>query len=192
MQTTITLLAGEPAPRDECWYTVLTNTDYVTADGTLHYQAVKGKRFKAASNKSWTHELSGRLVSLAGDAAAIADDARNRLANVRQGYLDRGAAIPSKMIVVGVACATVAEITTTPANVPRIDVIYTPQSQDTAHSGIVTYQTVTNDDLDPVRFWLKQRLRIVREPDFHNLITSCGALIAALVPFAPEYRNLPA
>jgi hypothetical protein len=174
MQTSITPLAGTPVSRDECWYTVLTNTDYVTTDGTLHYQAVKGKPFKAAANKSWTHELSGRLVSLAGDAAAIADDARNRLANVRQGYLDRGETIPSKMIVVGVACARVAEITTTPANVPRIEVIYTPQVQDTAHSDIVTYKTVTNDDLDPVRFWLRQRLRIVRGPDFQNLIASCG------------------
>jgi hypothetical protein len=181
MQARISPTAGSPVPGDECWYTVLTNSDHVTGDGTLHYQAVKGNRFKAAVNKSWAHELSGRLVSLAGDAAAIADDARNRLANVRQGYVSRGERIPSKIVLIGVACAKAVEITTAPANVPRLEIVYTPLPHDTAHSDIVTYQTATKDDLDPVRFWLMRRLHVVREPDFPTLITSCGSTVAASV-----------
>ena len=175
MQAANNPVVGAPTSDQECWYTVLTNSGHVTADKTLHYQAVKGNRLREAINKAWSHELSGRLISLAGDAAAILHDARNRLANVHQGYIDRGQTIPSKIILTGVACATASEIRATPPNVPRIDVVYTPiMPSDPAHSDIVTYQAATKDDLDLVRDWLIRTLRVIQGESFESLVDSCG------------------
>jgi hypothetical protein len=174
----LNLIADEPVPDGECWYTVLTNSDFITSDGTLHTQALKGKRISQAIGKQWSHELSGRLVSLAGDVAAITADAEDRVANARQNFINKGAKVPSKIKFVGVACAKAVEVRTPVPNRPEMDVVFTPDyPYDPAHSDVVTYGTTTHEDVDPAREWLRRTLRIVRLQDLDNLIASCGPVL---------------
>ena len=63
MQAPAGLIPDAPVPEYERWYRLLTNTDYVTREGTVHYQALKGKAFQAPERKPWAHELSGQLAS---------------------------------------------------------------------------------------------------------------------------------
>lgn len=80
------LTEGEPVPDGECWYTVLTNDRHITSAGTVHAQALKGRRIATSTGMPWSHEMSGRLVSLSGDIAAIEADARQRVADGTSNY----------------------------------------------------------------------------------------------------------
>jgi hypothetical protein len=61
--------AGEPADATDVWLRVITENKYWKPNGTLHNSAFGGKAISPPdATKSWTLELSGRLLSLAKDA----------------------------------------------------------------------------------------------------------------------------
>jgi hypothetical protein len=171
MQPPRGLIPDAPAPDGECWYRLLTNEDHVTTDGTVHYQALKGRAFQPPrEQKPWSHELSGRLASLVTNITADAEAAMER---IRHAYIRRGQPIPGKIRFSGVACAVASELRLVIAGIP-IDVVYSPLTDDDAHSNVVTYQTASNDVLDPVRHWLMQTLRVIEPQDIEEQIASCG------------------
>ena len=171
MQAPPGLIPDAPVPGCECWYRLLTNTDYVTREGTVHYQALKGKVFKAPQErKPWAHELSGQLASLAD----IRNEAEVAVQRIHEGYIQRGQTIPSKMLFTGVACALARELRTVIADIRPTDIVYSPLPTDRAHSNFVTYQTASDEDLDPVRHWLMKTLRVIKPQDIEVRIASCG------------------
>src|ERR1035437_7214331 len=103
--------ADDPVPDGNCWFRVLINKKYVTDDGTLAYHALQGPgAFSEPDdvNKTWTQELSGRIVSIAGTEADITAEATKRVANIRQRQKK-----PSKHLVfAGVASGHTHELRT--------------------------------------------------------------------------------
>jgi hypothetical protein len=165
---------GDPLPDQECWFRPLTNEDHRTKDNTVHHQALKKRAFLPAVQKAWSHELSGRVVSRAGMAVDITNDAEARVTRARQGFVDRGQSVPSKLKFVGLACATAIELRSNHVGIAPIGIIYTPLPADSAHSDFVTYNTVTDADCDPARDWLIKKLRVVQPPNVSDLLRSCG------------------
>ena len=123
------------------------------------------------ATKPWAHELSGRLTSLVGD---IVGEAEAQVTKIREAFTRRNKPVPSKIQFAGVACATASELRATTMPVITTDVVYSPLHADAAHANFVTYQTILNEDLDPVRDWLKETLRVVEPQDINARITSCG------------------
>ena len=159
-------------PDHDCWYRVLTNNDHITRDGTVHYQALKRQAFRPPKDqKPWAHELSGRLVSLVDD---IVGEAEAQIVKIHANFARKNKPIPSKIRFVGIACATAAEIRAATLPVITIDVVYSPLPTDTAHANIVTYQTNSDEDLDPVRDWLRETFHVIEPQDINLRITSCG------------------
>lgn len=165
---------NEPVVDGECWFRVLTNTDYVTSDNTVHYQALKKSAFRESDGKPWSHEMSGRLVALAGKVDDIVAHAESRAQQIRERLTAQGKPVPRKIGFVGVACATVREICDQSECLTPRNVVYTPLADDSAHSDLVTFQTTSDEELDPVRNWLMAGLRVVRGTDVVRLIEGCG------------------
>src|SRR5262249_3600556 len=141
-------------------------------------QALKGfGAFFPAAQRPWSHELSGRIASLAAD---IVNEAEVIVAQIRQNFINKARSVPSKIVFTGVACATAAELRTT-GPLPT-DAIYTPDQNDLAHSDFVTYRTINDGDLDPVRERLRQTLRVLKPQDIPQLMTSCGVTATAASP----------
>lgn len=162
----------DSVPAHECWYRVLTNSSHITRDGTVHYQALKRQAFRPPKDqKPWAHELSGRLVSLVDD---IVGEAEAQIVKIHENFTRKNKHVPSKIRFVGIACATAAEVRAVVLPAITIDVVYSPLSKDTAHANIVTYQTASDEDLDPVRDWLRETLRVIEPQDINTRITSCG------------------
>jgi hypothetical protein len=173
MCVSIKLTPNSSVPDCECWYRVLTNKDHVTKDGRVHNQALKSRAFIQSTNRPWAHELSGRLSSLVQN---IEKEAQEAAESARRGFVDRGLPVPSKVCFSGVACARAVELRASQdVNLPT-DVVYTPLSTDNAHADFVTYATVSDDDLHPVRAWLKGNLRVIRPEDIGASIASCGVI----------------
>lgn len=167
------LVRDEAVPDPECWYRVLTNKDHVTRDNTIHFQALKTTAFSVTKQKAWTHELSGRLVRLAGD---IVTEAEDRLTRIRKAYVDRGQSVPSKIAFVGVGFATAQELRAPDGCSVQREVVYTPLLEDSAHSDFVTFDTHTDSEVDPVRYWLIKVLRVVSPQNLGELVaTSANA-----------------
>jgi hypothetical protein len=172
MQVPHGLGPDDPLPDCECWYRLLTNRDHVTRAGTVHYQALKRGAFRPPEgNKRWTHELSGRISSIVTDICA---DAESVIEAIRRRFDQRGQPVPSKIRFTGVACATAAELRRTGEPAKATDVVYSPLPTDTAHSNFVTYDTVSDDDLDPIRHWLMNVLRVIEPENIETKIDSCG------------------
>ena len=150
---------------------MLTNSSHVTRDGTVHYQALKGGVFEAPDQKPWAHELSGRITSLVVD---IVGEAEARVGEIRATYIQKKKSVPRKIRFAGVACATASELRAPTMPTITTDVVYSPLPEDAAHANFVTYQTISNEDLNPVRNWLKETLRVIKPQDINARITSCG------------------
>ena len=176
------LQPDSPASDGMCWYRVLTNTRHITAEGTVQSQALKGHTISAAIGKLWSHEVSGRLVSLAGDVAAIEADAHQRVTNIRSSYAaSHNGVIASNIVFVGVACAKSEEIRKVILDHFRMECVYTPQPpQDIAHSDIAIYAVETDANLEDVRDWLLRTLRAVRSNNLTTLVTACGTMTPQL------------
>jgi hypothetical protein len=167
------LVRDGAVPDQECWYRVLTNEDYITRHGTVHYQASKKGAFRRSTQKPWAHELSGRLSSLVTD---ILGEAEAAVTIARSGFTRRGQPIPRKICFVGVACATASKLRAGNEIAITTDVVYTPLDTDNAHSDFVTYGTMADEELDPVRDWLREGLRVIRPQDVEARVASCGAI----------------
>lgn len=164
-------VANTPVPDGDCWFRVLTNKDHATSDGTVHYQALKGGVFRASVGRAWTHELSGRIASEAGAHDDVADAAEAQVGAVRQKYLNRGEPVPSKIMFRGIAVATTQELRNAQL---ATDVMYTPRTEDAAHTDFVTYNTVTNEDIDPSREFLRKTLRVISPSELRQRLPVCG------------------
>jgi hypothetical protein len=62
----------------------------------------------------------------------------------------------------GVACALARELRTVIADSIPTDIVYSPLPTDAAHSNFVTYHTTADEDLDPVRYWLMETVRVIK------------------------------
>jgi hypothetical protein len=176
MQAPRGLVPDAPVPGSECWYRLLTNTDHVTRDGTVHYQALKRGAFQPPpEQKPWAHELSGRMASL---VANVSDDAETVIEDIRNRFVQQGKPLPSKICFAGLACAVSSELRTVTALDIATDVVYSPLLEDHAHSNFVTYNTAADEDLDPVRDWLRTILRVIKPQDVEVRIASCGQIPA--------------
>ena len=57
---------GDPASDDDTWFRVITDEEYLRADGRLKNRAFTGKAIAPPKGeREWQHELSGRLLSFA-------------------------------------------------------------------------------------------------------------------------------
>ncbi|WP_456629282.1 hypothetical protein [Bradyrhizobium sp. URHC0002] len=165
---------NQPLHDDACWFRTITNEDHLTRTGTLHYQALKGAQFSPADpGMAWDHELSGRAICLAGTAAQIEADGRSRIETIKNNYAAKGKVAPSKIKFVGVASATALEIRSDFGTV-KSDTAYTPNQADVAHSDLVTFGTASDSDVDQVRHWLQNRLRITPATNLVMLVSNCG------------------
>ena len=172
-------MADGPVAGNECWFRVVTNEDHITRDRTLHYQALKGKQFCPSLGKKWSHELSGRIVSLAGDKASIERQARSFIQDVRNRYQanNPGKKVPDKFIFAGVACRRVADLRSPSLRRLTSDVVYTPEPADCAHSDIVLYGAKQDADVNPIRDWLRGALRVITPSQLNLLVSSCGEAV---------------
>lgn len=127
------LVAGEALPDREVWLRELTNRDFLKRDGTVHRQALKAPAIGSSEGRDWSHELSGRARSAAGDIEAHACVSVER---ARAGFESRGLPVPSKVTFVGVAYAAASQLRK--SEDLKLDAIYTPNN-DTAHSDFVIY-----------------------------------------------------
>jgi hypothetical protein len=135
----------------------------------LHYQALKGAQFSAAIGKPWQHELSGAVVGNPDSADQIRDRAEARINSIREGYVNRGQAVPSKIRFMGVACAAASKLR---AKIAGIDAntAYTPDPDNLAHTDVVTFSSTTDASIDPVRHWLMKNLKIVVPEQIEQIV----------------------
>jgi hypothetical protein len=147
----MSLSDGDPADSGDTWYRVLTDDRYLYADGTIHNRAFKGKNTiappPAGKNRKWSHEISGRLLSLvaniAKDAAAFCDEM-----NAQSG---------GRMKFAGVVYSPVPPIRTKLQHV-ETDARYTPLDRDHAHSDVVFFNS-SDADKDMLIDWLQSTLK---------------------------------
>lgn len=170
------LAEDQPVPDQECWFRVVTNKTHLKRSGGLHHSALKGSgAFSTSNNKPWNHELSGRLVSVAGSAAEIAQHADSFVSVIRTAIAQKGKPVPGNIAFAGVACATAIELRSAQLSRIRTDVVFTPNPDDSAHSDFVTFGTTDDQSLEPVRVWLQKVLRVIAPANLDPLVSSCGA-----------------
>jgi hypothetical protein len=130
--------------------------------------------FSVSTIAGYSHELSGRLVSLLANIPAdILAEATDRINRIRQNFQNQGKPVPSKFQFVGVACATVAELRV-PLAAPLTDVIYTPvPAVDNAHSDFVA-NVPNEDELNTVRVRLTRRLLAITPNEIAARLPNCG------------------
>ena len=170
---------NQPVDDAECWSRTLTNKDHVTKNGTLHLSALTGRNALSPTQfAGFTHELSGRLVSLVpGGHQGIETEAQERLDRVRQSFANQGKPVPSKIQFAGVSCAIAIELRRPPVAGFASEVIFTPNQDpaypDPAHTDFLTAAT-TDDALDDVRAVLLSRLRVIRPANLAQELSTCG------------------
>jgi hypothetical protein len=172
---------GEAATDDECWFRVITNANWVNADGTISEQALKGNAFRVPNNdRPWSRELSGRLLSLVAD---LARDGAEFVEKTRK--LQRK---PSKHLVfAGVLCGTRKNLRGLVHHQMRTDVIHTPISPpdewaDHAHSDFVVFDCIHEVFLDEVRTFIQDQTKVVVRP---KSVAALSALCAVSGPTPP-------
>ena len=156
-------------PDPECWSRALTNSDYITADKTVHISALKGRGGLSITERlPWSHELSGRLVSMVED---FATETAERIEAMKRRMVAEGKKVPSKIGYAGVAFARAVEMRSIAGLLA--DVIYTPNSADTAHSDVLIQHN--EDDRDIARTLICGRLRVAHPPDVRVAVATCGS-----------------
>jgi hypothetical protein len=144
---------GDSADDGDTWLRVLTVRRHLRSDGTLHHNAFSGSAIKPPppdKNRRWSHEISGRLVSLAEDVEkegkAFCESLSRATGQTKE--------------FVGVAYARVEGLRAMVECIST-DVCYTPLGHDPAHSDVVFFNS-TDSDLDRLRDWLQEVLRPVK------------------------------
>jgi hypothetical protein len=171
-----TFQVDQPIPSDQCWFRFIVRDDYINKDGTLSHQALKGSgAFSAAPpGKPWDHELSGAIVSLAGNIPNIQIGGEKMASDAQARFVASHGKASSKICFAGVICASGRELETVIQGTP-VAAVYTPDlPTDPAHSDFVTYGTTTGASIDPIRDWLLFNLRIIRLGQLAQL-ASCGS-----------------
>lgn len=155
----MTLNPGEPAEDSDQWVRVITFPAFINPDGTIHHQALKIDQPRPQDQRPWSHEMSGRLLSLTTDLDAEAI-AFVRL--VREIALRSGKRPAPPFGYYG-------HMATTPLSIRRVDpagvdVIYTPVGRaedvpDDAHSDVAFYRK-TAEEIPAIRSRIQDELKI--------------------------------
>jgi hypothetical protein len=141
---------GDPAQAWNVWIRVITDCNYWKKDGTLHNKAFTGKGgfMPPLKARPWSHELSGRLLSL--------------VTNLREESMAFCEGL--KRDFAGIMFQHVEGLRSQRSGFPT-DVIYTPVvAADEAHSDLTVKHAVTEDDLRELRDWLQDNIFYVK-PD---------------------------
>lgn len=147
------------------------SSDYITSEGTVHFQALKGKAIAPVNSERWSHELSGRLNSIA--RATIKQDGERAVERAREKLKLQNKSVPSKIRFMGVACATAS--TLRGCDAAKTDVVFTPQPDDPAHADFVVFTTQTDEDtIANVQIWLQKTLKVQRAEQLDPDKSSCG------------------
>ena len=162
------LAIDKPLLDASCWYRFLTNTDHVTKDRTVHYQALKGAQFTSSTGKPWDHELSGAVVGAPDSAEQIRVSGEAKVEAARQKFVARGAKVPSKIQFAGIAHAEGIELRNTIEGI-RTDTAYTPLTDNRSHSDFVTFHSTSDFSLDPVRYWLIKTLQVISPSEVEKI-----------------------
>jgi hypothetical protein len=148
----MTLADGNPAETWDTWTRVITSEAYWKKDGTLHNKAFSGKAFAVPeANRPWSHELSGRLLSLIANLPQESGEFCARISKQFSGIMFQKV---EKLRSIGSGFQT--------------DVVYTPYLEDTAHGDFASFGT-KDEDLPELRDWLQDVIQCVR-PDLISAI----------------------
>lgn len=153
------LVDGDKAHDSDVWLRVITNNEYIKADGQLHNKAFTGKAFSAPSDtekkRSWKWELSGRLLSKTVDLQKESLDFCKKINKVFEGLMFQKN----------------EHLRNTKSEFSK-DIFYTPiedaDYKDTAHSDFVVF-----DDFEAipqeVRSWLQDLLKVAKPTDLDSV-----------------------
>jgi hypothetical protein len=145
----MSLADGDPAPAVDTWSRIITNAKHWRKDGKVHNKAFTGSAISPPDQaRPWSHELSGRLLSLIGDLRVESE----------------GFCAAFKKTFEGLVYQEVANLRGSISDVIQRDVRYTPLDRDNAHSDFVTIGS-TDANLAEVRDWLQDNLLAVRPAD---------------------------
>jgi hypothetical protein len=124
---------GDPADDADTWFRHATAKRHVTARGTIHHAMFKGSAIgpPADPHQRWRAEVSGRLLSQAGDVAAEGEAAVER---GRDKLKAQGKEF-GHLKFIGIAYATVAKLRS--FTLAATDVVFDPLPEDAAHANLV-------------------------------------------------------
>jgi hypothetical protein len=145
---------GDLADARDTWSRIITDPRYWKPDGTMHNRAFTGKAIAPPlQNRSWSHELSGRLLSLIASLKQESEDICQQKCRPFEGIMYRD--------VAGLCAMIDGDI--------KADVRYTPiADEDAAHSDFVTYHTV-DAHLQSIRDFLQETVRALRPANISQL-----------------------
>ena len=127
--------SGDIVEENDTWFRVITNKDHFK-NGRLHHAALKGKAISSTEAKAWKAELSGRLLSLAGDVFSIKADAERRVNLLRERAKQQGNS-GNKFQFQGVMYQTAKKIRS--FDFMQAGVVFTPTEEDKAHADLISY-----------------------------------------------------
>jgi hypothetical protein len=145
---------GDLADARDTWSRIITDPTYWKKDGTMHNRAFTGKAIAPPlENRSWSHELSGRLLSLIASLKQESEDICLQKSRPFEGIMYREVAALCAMIDGDI----------------KADVRYTPiANQDRAHSDFVTYNTV-EAHRQAIRDFLQETVRALKPANIAHL-----------------------
>lgn len=149
---------GDPASDDDTWFRVITDEEYLRADGRLKNRAFTGKAIAPPKGeREWQHELSGRLLSF---ALNVETEAKEFCTSVQKDFA-------------GVMYSAVAALRFAIGKVTT-DVRYTPLESDKAHADFVSFKS-TEEDLPAIRDKLQELVRALKPTQLGSLGGQEGA-----------------
>jgi hypothetical protein len=146
----MSLADGDPACETDVWHRIITDRKYWKADGTLHNRAFTGRVIAPPTvTRPWSHELSGRLLSLVKNLEQESRDYCEQRSRQFHGVMFQN--------VKGLRSTIDEQFPT--------DVRYTPiVPDDPTHSDFVASDTKTDEDVHSIRDWLQSNLKAVKTP----------------------------
>lgn len=166
---------GDLAEDHDCWFRVIIDARWVNADGTISEQALKNRAIAAPTdaNRPWSHELSGRLLSLTSNISVEGDAF---VAKIRAKQKK-----PSKhLIFSGVVYGRPHNLRDQLGTQMRSDVVHTPISPpdewaDPAHADFVIFGASTEDDLDVIRTFIQDRTKVATPAGLGEISALCAS-----------------
>jgi hypothetical protein len=162
---------GDPAADEDCWFRFVTDARWITADNIISEQALKC--YTPDVPRPWAHEWSGRLNSLTTDVGAdgnaYVEAIRSRQAKPNKNLQFVGTAFNSPRNLRG----TIGQ------KHIRTGIFHTPidppdRFASPAHADFVTVDS-HDDDLDEIRTWLQERLKVLRVSRISEMPSLCAA-----------------
>ena len=141
------LADGDPAHSCDTWSRVITDRKYFLKEGRLHNRAFTGRAIAPPKKeRPWSHELSGRLLSL---IINLHQEARLFCQQHNKPFE-------------GIMYKDVLSLRRTLEDGINSDVRYTPLDHDAAHSDFVAFSCSTEADLQSLRDFLQETVKAIR------------------------------